>query len=101
MIDEWLPPQTDKREYRHWEETHCSERELLIDTGLGICNIYDEVRKLTDKPVTAVATHIHWDHIGDPPMDFGGRDVLNHDLFQTTRGIFPRVSFLKLFQELD
>ncbi|MBD5170263.1 MAG: MBL fold metallo-hydrolase [Oscillibacter sp.] len=56
-------------EYRHWEETHCyllngTERSLLIDTGLGICNIYDEVIKLTDKPITAVATHIHWDHIG-------------------------------------
>ena len=56
-------------EYRHWEETHCyllngSKRSLLIDTGLGICNIDDEVKKLTDKPVTAVATHIHWDHIG-------------------------------------
>lgn len=56
-------------EYRHWEETHCyllngSERSLLIDTGLGICNIYDEVVKLTRLPVTAVATHIHWDHIG-------------------------------------
>lgn len=56
-------------EYRHWEETHCylligSERGLLIDTGLGICNIHDEVVKLTDKPVSAVATHIHWDHIG-------------------------------------
>lgn len=56
-------------EYRHWEETHCyllngNNRSLLIDTGLGISNIYDEVVKLTDKPVTAVATHIHWDHIG-------------------------------------
>ena len=56
-------------EYRHWEETHCyllcgSDRSLLIDTGLGICNIRDEVRRLTDKPVVAVATHIHWDHIG-------------------------------------
>ena len=56
-------------EYRHWEETHCyllngSGRSLLIDTGLGICNIYDEVVKLTDQLVTAVATHIHWDHIG-------------------------------------
>lgn len=56
-------------EYRHWEETHCYlingfNHSLLIDTGLGICNIYDEVFKLTDKPVTAVATHIHWDHIG-------------------------------------
>lgn len=56
-------------EYRHWEETHCyllegRDSALLIDTGLGICNISDEVKKLTDKPVTAVATHIHWDHIG-------------------------------------
>ena len=56
-------------EYRHWEETHCylligSKRCLLIDTGLGICNIFDEVSRLTDKHVTAAATHIHWDHIG-------------------------------------
>lgn len=56
-------------EYRHWEETHCyllegDGRALLIDTGLGICDISAEVKKLTDKPVTAVATHIHWDHIG-------------------------------------
>ena len=56
-------------EYRHWEETHCylvegNNRALLIDTGLGICDISAEVKKLTDKPVTAVATHIHWDHIG-------------------------------------
>ena len=56
-------------EYRHWEETHCylllgTDRALIIDTGLGICNIYEQVRKLTNLPVTAVATHIHWDHIG-------------------------------------
>lgn len=56
-------------EYRHPEETHCyllngRERSLLIDTGLGISDIYDEVKRLTDQPVTAIATHIHWDHIG-------------------------------------
>ena len=56
-------------EYRHWEETHCylligSERALLIDTGLGVCNIFEQVRRLTNKPVATVATHIHWDHIG-------------------------------------
>lgn len=56
-------------EYKHWEETHCyllngTKRSLLIDTGLGISNIYEEVLKLTNKPVTAAATHIHWDHIG-------------------------------------
>ena len=56
-------------EYRHWEETHCyllngTKRSLLIDTGLGICNISEMISELTDKPVTAIATHIHWDHIG-------------------------------------
>lgn len=56
-------------EYRHWEETHAyllngKKRSLLIDTGLGICNICEEVTKLTNLPITAVATHIHWDHIG-------------------------------------
>ena len=56
-------------EYRHWEETHCyllngTKRSLLIDTGLGICNISEVISEFTDKPVTAIATHIHWDHIG-------------------------------------
>lgn len=56
-------------EYKHWEETHAyllngSDYSLLIDTGLGIKNIYDEITKLTEKPVIALATHIHWDHIG-------------------------------------
>ena len=56
-------------EYRHWEETHCyllngKNQSLLIDTGLGISNIYDTVRTFTDKPITAVPSHIHWDHIG-------------------------------------
>ena len=65
-----IDPQTHIiSEYRHWEETHCyllegSARALLIDTGLGISNISAEVKRLTKKPVTAVATHIHWDHIG-------------------------------------
>lgn len=56
-------------EYCHWEETHCyllngTECSLLIDSGLGICNISEIIAKLTDKPVTVIATHIHWDHIG-------------------------------------
>jgi len=74
MKDWFTIDQIDKEtyiisEYRHWEETHCyllngSEHSLLIDTGLGICNIYNEVVKLTDNLITAVATHVHWDHIG-------------------------------------
>ncbi|MBM9616158.1 MBL fold metallo-hydrolase [Desulfobulbus rhabdoformis] len=74
MNDWFTVEQLDKEtysisEYRHWEETHCyllngSERSLLIDTGLGICDIHEQVIKLTDKPIVAIATHIHWDHIG-------------------------------------
>lgn len=41
-----------------------TEYSLLIDTEFGICNIYDEVIMLTDKPVIAIATLIHRDHIG-------------------------------------
>lgn len=72
-------------EYRHWEETHCyllngAEHSLLIDTGLGICNIYNEVIKLTNKPIIAIATHIHWDHIGGHeyfPDFYAHKDELN------------------------
>ncbi len=59
-------------ENKHPEETRCylvcgKERNLLIDTGLGIGNIGSVVNNITngcDKPIAAVATHIHWDHIG-------------------------------------
>lgn len=68
-IDRMDPDTYILSEYRHWEETHCyllcgTDRALLIDTGLGICDISREVKKLTALPVSAVATHIHWDHIG-------------------------------------
>jgi glyoxylase-like metal-dependent hydrolase (beta-lactamase superfamily II) len=68
-VDKIDPNTSILSEYRHWEETHCylingSEGSLLIDTGLGICDIYQEVQRLTDKPVAAVATHVHWDHLG-------------------------------------
>lgn len=40
------------------------DRCLLIDTGLGVENIWKQVQKLTDKPVTVVTTHVHYDHFG-------------------------------------
>ncbi|MDY2879545.1 MAG: MBL fold metallo-hydrolase [Candidatus Borkfalkiaceae bacterium] len=56
-------------EYKHWEETHCyllcgRERAILIDTGLGVANVREVVDSLTELPVTAVTTHVHWDHVG-------------------------------------
>ncbi len=56
-------------EYGHDEHMHSylligENRALLIDTGLGIQNIKDVVDTLTDRPITVVTTHVHWDHIG-------------------------------------
>jgi len=40
------------------------DRDLIIDTGLGVVSLREAVDHLIDKPVTAVATHTHDDHIG-------------------------------------
>jgi glyoxylase-like metal-dependent hydrolase (beta-lactamase superfamily II) len=40
------------------------DRDLVIDTGLGIVSLRAELEQMTDRPVAAVATHGHFDHIG-------------------------------------
>lgn len=40
------------------------DRDLVIDTGMGVAPLADEIRALSDRPVVALATHIHWDHVG-------------------------------------
>jgi len=40
------------------------DRDLVIDTGMGVCSLVEELGDMLDKPVTAVATHGHDDHIG-------------------------------------
>jgi len=40
------------------------DNDLLVDTGLGVASLREAARDLFDKPVTAVATHIHYDHVG-------------------------------------
>jgi glyoxylase-like metal-dependent hydrolase (beta-lactamase superfamily II) len=40
------------------------DRDLLIDTGMGVASLHDATRHLIDKPVLAVATHTHLDHTG-------------------------------------
>ena len=41
-----------------------SSRDLIIDTGMGVSSLVGELADLVDKPVVAVATHGHDDHIG-------------------------------------
>jgi glyoxylase-like metal-dependent hydrolase (beta-lactamase superfamily II) len=40
------------------------DRDLMIDTGMGFASLVEAARHLLDKPVAAVATHTHADHIG-------------------------------------
>jgi glyoxylase-like metal-dependent hydrolase (beta-lactamase superfamily II) len=40
------------------------DRDLLIDTGMGLASLAAAARELFDKPLTAVATHTHLDHVG-------------------------------------
>jgi len=40
------------------------DRDLIIDTGMGVVSLVDAMQDLLDKPVTAIATHGHPDHIG-------------------------------------
>lgn len=42
-----------------------SERAVLLDTGMGVADIREVVDALTDRPITVVNSHAHWDHIGD------------------------------------
>lgn len=44
------------------------EKALLIDTGIGIGNLRDFVRKLSGKPVEVFLTHNHRDHVGNAPL---------------------------------
>jgi glyoxylase-like metal-dependent hydrolase (beta-lactamase superfamily II) len=38
--------------------------DLFVDTGMGLASLKEAARDLLRKPVTAVATHIHFDHVG-------------------------------------
>src|SRR5260221_14161219 len=50
------------------------DRDLLVDTGMGIASLREAARHLLEKPVIAVATHTHADHIGGH-FEFGDRPV--------------------------
>jgi len=82
------------------------DRDLLIDTGLGVRSLREAARDLFERPVTAVLTHSHFDHIGgayefadrvahatelaelEDPVGFRGltSDALGDDLVSRLRG---------------
>ena len=40
------------------------DRDLVVDTGVGVSSVVRELAELVDRPVVCVATHIHYDHVG-------------------------------------
>jgi len=40
------------------------ERDLLVDSGLGLASLRTQLADLWERPVTVVATHRHFDHTG-------------------------------------
>lgn len=40
------------------------DRDLLIDTGMGLVSLRDKVSQLAGREIMAVASHTHFDHIG-------------------------------------
>ncbi len=43
------------------------QKAMLVDTGMGIGNLANEVRKITSLPVSVINTHGHPDHAGGNP----------------------------------
>jgi glyoxylase-like metal-dependent hydrolase (beta-lactamase superfamily II) len=41
------------------------DRDLVVDTGMGVSSLREFAKDILTRPVTAVATHAHIDHIGN------------------------------------
>lgn len=59
----WEPHVSDMMRCNIWHVRGC-DRDLVIDTGMGLGSLKAAAVHLFDKHVTAVATHAHADHIG-------------------------------------
>jgi glyoxylase-like metal-dependent hydrolase (beta-lactamase superfamily II) len=40
------------------------DRDLLIDSGMGVVSLREQIPQLSGRPLLAVASHTHFDHIG-------------------------------------
>lgn len=40
------------------------DRDLVIDTGVGVAPLRPAIAELSGRPLVGLATHIHWDHVG-------------------------------------
>ena len=59
----WEPYVVDLMRCNIWH-VRGRDRDLFIDTGLGVASLLEAAADLIERPVTAIATHGHGDHIG-------------------------------------
>lgn len=59
----WEPHVVDILRCNIWH-VRGRDRDLIIDTGLGVASLREFAKDILNKPVSAVATHAHIDHIG-------------------------------------
>ena len=55
--------------YWHWNRPNLwlikgQTQDVLIDTGLGVASLREHIASLIDKPLLAIASHVHFDHVG-------------------------------------
>jgi glyoxylase-like metal-dependent hydrolase (beta-lactamase superfamily II) len=75
------------------------DADLLVDTGMGICPLAPEIDMPQGKPLIAVATHIHLDHVGslhEFPLRLG--PIQSASTFST---MDEAVTYAYMFTNLD
>jgi glyoxylase-like metal-dependent hydrolase (beta-lactamase superfamily II) len=59
-----LEPHVTRLEQCNMWHVRGRDRDLLIDTGMGVASLQEAGKHLFDKALSAVATHTHIDHVG-------------------------------------
>lgn len=80
------------------------DRDLLIDTGLGVASLREAAADLFRHPITAVLTHSHFDHIGGA-HEFSSRVAHAREVTELARprgfrGLTARALGIELVQSL-
>lgn len=75
------------------------DADLLVDTGMGICPLAPEIDTPAGKPLLAVATHIHLDHVGSL-HEFPLRAGPSHSA-ATFETMDEAVTYAYMFHNLD